>query len=104
MKVNRYWKVKKENLKYVPNITEEEINIWSSICSQESDENKNQYIYISILTHTHTHDSLSYLGYMPYSESSVRFYNRMNCKYMGEINIKKDRRKKLIKIFKNENW
>lgn len=92
---NIYWKVKKENLKYVPNITQEQVNIWSIICS-EPDENKNQYIYISIID--------NYLGYMPYfdsfdSDSSVRFYEMINCEYMGEIGVKKERREKLIKIY-----
>ena len=88
-----YWKVNKKNLKYVKNITQEQINIWSTVCCEESYENPSQYIYISIIGNTNEK-----LGYMPYNKQSVDFYERIGCEYMGEINLKKDRRKKLKQI------
>jgi hypothetical protein len=70
-----YYKVHKNNLKFVNNITQEQVKIWSIIC----DENKNiGYIYIAFK------DNEPW-GYMPNNDYSITYFKLKSYLYMGEV-------------------
>lgn len=88
-----YYKVHKRNLKFVPDITKNQIEIWSMIC----DESKNNgYIYIAF---DHEITPITPYGFMNNIDYSVAYFKIEGYLYMGEIiNPRKLKLEKLNEI------
>ena len=85
-----YWKVSKDNLKFMPGITVEQIRAWNYYCDQCFG-----YIYIC-------NDVDTKYCYMTYEKYSVDYFKQLNFTYKGEFSNRKNKLEKLKKI-SNEN-
>lgn len=87
-----YWKVWKDDIKFLKNASSREIECWSSICDRYQG-----YIYICCCS-----ERPHYYNFMEYLPSSILYLQKNGYKYMGEFNLARIRRDKLKKLSKNE--
>lgn len=82
-----FYLVQKNNLKFVPNITKDQIEIWSEF----SNDNYYKYIYICI--------DYNDISHMRYSDYSFRYLINNDFIYMGELmSLQEIRKQKLEKL------
>jgi hypothetical protein len=94
-----YWKVHKDNLKYIENITEYQLMAWTEII--EADRKK--YIYIVKNKKPIFSFSENSLGYMHYDKKETdEYFKKQKHKYKGEFFSKKESRLKKLKKLENE--
>lgn len=91
-----YWKVHKDDIKFIKESTPLQMKCWSNICDEY-----NGYIYISKDDIIPTIETNRY-RYMCYLPSSDLFFQNNGYEYMGEFNLTRIRRDKLKKLSKNE--
>lgn len=87
---NKYWKVHKSDIPLFIELGANSIQIrtWIDNCKRY-----NNYVYIN----EHNSYNLKY-SYMPYEENSVNYYKLDNYLYMGDFNLKRNRKEKIKKI------
>ena len=85
-----YWKVSRYNIKYLPGINDDQINVWVHECDRIV-ENAG-YIYICT-------DEYSNYGFMPYKQYSIDFFKEYNYEYKGEFNSRKNKLEKLQQLY-----
>jgi len=104
-----YWKVHKKNLKYIKDISDNELIIWESICNKYTDLNVNAcYIFICMYKYIDDYNENNILyknyikeyTYMSYTKESIKYFESNKVCYRGEFGIKETRRDKLKEIYK----
>lgn len=95
---NIYWKVHKDNLKYVEEITQNQLNVWTDIIERS----RKNYIYVVKNKESMIPFSANTLAYMPYNKISIKYLENGKYKYKGEFFNQKETRLKKLKKLKNE--
>ena len=85
-----YWKVSKDNLKFMPGITEDQIRAWNYYCDQ-------CFGYIYICNDICNDVDTKY--YMTYEKYSVDYFKQLNYEYKGEFNSRKNKLEKLQQLY-----
>lgn len=88
-----YWKVHRDDIKDIKNITDSRIEVFNKVCDGKLYEyKKNDYIYIVI-------DNDGYVrSFMPYDNDSVEYFKHSGIEYLGHFNLNRNRLKKIKKL------
>lgn len=89
----KYWKVHKSDIHFFVKLgaNSNQIKTWNCSC-QEHDN----YIYIN----ESDRQNIKY-SYMPYEEDSIKYYKSKDFIYMGNFDLKRNRKDKLEKLYEN---
>lgn len=89
----KYWKVHKNDIHFFIELgaNSNQIKTWNLTC-----EAYDNYIYIN----ESNLQNMKY-SYMPYIEDSIKYYKSKDFIYMGNFNLKKNRKDKLEKLYEN---